>query len=415
MQRQERQESTVQTSVVIFLLFITIILGFGTGFVVNGFLNSAGSGYEIAETGENVYDTQYINNIISTVDQRYLEEVPTSRKDITYEMVKGFISSLDDRYTTFYTPEEAEEYFQQSAGNFEGVGITISYNDELEYTYIETVLKGNPAEQAGLLPQDIIVAVDGEDTSDSNPSEVASLIRGEKGTEVTIDILRENSSGSFEDLSFDVTRNLIDLDSITWEKIDDETVLIDIVQFSDDSSVVFNQKWDNVVSEIEAEEGVNDVIVDLRNNPGGYVSSVIYVLEEFLDDGDVIMKERNKETIVNEYKDDREGAFEDKDIVVLVNEGSASASEIFAAAIQENEKGEIVGMPTVGKGVEQELIDFSDGSLLLLVFQEWLTPNENRISPENPIAPDFEVDLTIEDFRNDRDPQLDKAIEEAKN
>ncbi len=355
-----------------------------------------------------IYDANYINSVIDIFNTRYLSDLDPSNTDYTYGMIKGFIESLDDPYTSFFSPEEAEDYKDQSAGNFEGIGVVLGYDGSA--TFIETVLKGFPAEGAGVLPRDIVLAVNGLDVIGKTPAEVAPLIRGERGTKVELKLFRGES-----ELSLSIERNYIDVDNVSWEKIGEYIAKIDISQFSDTSLQAFISNWDNVVSEVNSQmPSTASIIVDLRNNPGGYVAGVQYVLEEFLTDGQIMMKERTKDQREKVYKDERDGLFETRKVVVLVNEGSASASEIFASAIKENGKGKIVGQPTVGKGVEQDRIELTDGSILVLVFQEWLTPNGNKITKETPVTPDEIVGFTEEDFLSNSDPQLEKAIELAK-
>lgn len=356
------------------------------------------------------FDAEFVEDFFQIYSQKYLGENGITTEEATHGLIKGFLDELDDRYTYFLDPEEAAQYKDQASGDFEGIGVVLSFQDD--YTFIETVIKDHPAESAGLLTGDIIAAVDGEDMAGKLPGEVANVVRGEKGTDVVLSIFRQNDGGTYEEQDITVTRDRIEIDNVSWEKVNSNTVKIDIVQFSDESAQKFNESWDTITSEIVAEvPNVENIIVDLRNNPGGYVFSVRYVLEEFLGAGDVVMKERTKEEAVSTYRDTREGAFESQDIIVLVNEGSASASEIFAGAIQDNNRGEVVGEPTVGKGVEQEVFTFPDDSLLFIVFQEWLTPSGKRISEKEPIQPDHVVEYTVDDFKAGNDTQLDKALE----
>ncbi len=356
-----------------------------------------------------LYDEDYVNQILDVFNTKYIKDLEDyDGGDLTYGAIKGIITSLDDPYTSFLTPTEAEEYLSQRSGDFEGIGVTLGYKDG--YSYVESVLKSHPAESVGILPQDFIVQVDGEDMAGKYPSEVANKIRGDKGTDVKLKIFRQKETS--ETLDFTVTRDEIKIDNVMWENLGDGIVKITIVQFNDESINAFNQSWDRVVDEIDAEMGeIKGIVVDLRNNPGGYVNSVQHVLEEFLDDGQILMKEKAKNTKEVVYEDNRPGKFQEIPLVVLVNEGSASASEIFAAGIRENDRGVVVGKPTVGKGVEQELMQLSDGSILLIVFQQWLTPDGNEISKDKPIQPDEVVDFSVENFEKGEDPQLDKAIE----
>jgi carboxyl-terminal processing protease len=366
--------------------------------------------YELNFEEDDLYDRDYVNSVIDVFQERYLDDIDVESPEQTYGLLKGFVESLDDRYTSFLTPEETQAYLNQNKGDFEGIGVVLGYKENR--TYIETVLKGNPAESAGLLPGDIILKVDEEEVQENLPSYVATKIRGEKGTKVKLTIFRIKDDNNTEELEFEIERNTIDIDNVSWESIDENTVKITINQFSDESALKFNETWDKVVNEIKSEKpNLENIVLDLRNNPGGYVYSVRYVMEEFFSKGEILMKERTKNKKETEYEDERNGEFEDVDLAVLVNEGSASASEILAAAVQENERGEVVGKKTVGKGVEQELINLPDGSMIIMVFQEWLTPNGRRINEDSPITPDHEVDYSIEDFKAGQDKQLDKALE----
>lgn len=356
------------------------------------------------------YDTELIEQVLKKFETTYIKDLDKSDSDISYSFIKGFVNSLDDKYTSFLDPEEAKQYMSSSSGEFQGVGIILAFKDD--YTYVETVLEEYPAHKAGVKSGDIILKVDGEEMSGQYPSVVASKIRGEEGTKVKIEVSREKDDKSRESKTFDISRQKIEVDPIDWEKIDENTAKINISQFTDESVSEFNSKWDGVVAEIQKEmPGLKNVVVDLRNNPGGYVVSVRYVAEEFLESDKVIMKERSKQGGETTYKDERKGKLEKVKLNVIVNEGSASASEIFAAAMQDNNRAEIVGQKTVGKGVEQERVEFEDGSILLIVFQEWLTPSGRVISEESPITPDKIVEYTNENFEEGNDTQLDAAIE----
>lgn len=357
-------------------------------------------------------DQGSLEQVYGYLKQVYINELP-SNEELNYGVIKGIINSLNDPYTSYLTPEEAKVYLQGRTGDFEGIGITLAFDGE--NTYVETVLEGFPASKNGIKVGDVIVEVDGEDQQGKEPQIVASKIRGQKGTEVKLKVYRTSDNPNGEIKEFAITREKIDVDNVTWKDLGNGQVLIDISQFSDESPDVFNNTWDKVVADIIAKEGKpKSIIVDLRNNPGGFVVSVRHTLEEFLPNGTTMMSEQVKNQEPKVYKDFRVGQFEDVPLSVIVNEGSASASEIFATGIMENNRGKIIGKPTVGKGVEQIILDdFDDGSILLLVFQKWLTPNGNNISKDSPVKPDFEVGYTQEDFDKGVDPQLEKAKEVA--
>ncbi len=387
-----------------YIVVIALVLGLLIGIFSVNIFNSLNTNRSYLSE-----NNSYLGYIKSILNQKYLGELPKSNEE-DYALVKGYIDSLDDPYTSFLTPEETEKYKSSQNPNFEGIGVSLKFNGE--NTVIESVFNDYPGERAGLRNGDIVKSVDGEDMLGKTATEVASNIRGDAGTVVKVEIYRPTEDN--EVLSFDITREKIDIDNVSFEELSDGIYKINIFQFIDETPQSFNESWDKIVDQIVAKNNFKGIILDLRSNPGGYVYSLRYVLDEFLTKGTVLMKERQKDQLETVYKDQREGAFEDTNLVVLVNEGSASASEILASGIQDNNRGEIVGKETVGKGVEQELVELEDGSLLIVVFQEWLTPNGRRITPEDPITPDHIVEYTEEDYNNNIDPQLDKALELAK-
>ncbi len=405
-----RKDSSTKTIAPV-LIALSFIIGIGIGaLLLSAFSGKASTDSQNPVSTGTIADyinEPYLENILKIFNERYLHELP-SKDEATYGIVKGFISSLDDKYTSFLDPEEASQYRESRDPSFDGIGVTLKFEEG--YTKVETVLKGNPAESAGVLPGDIILEVDGEDMANQFPTYVSSKIRGEKDTQVTLKMYRTSTT---EIKEFTITRARIETSNISWKELDNGVFQVSISQFIDVTPSDFNKSWDSIVSEIlQKNSNPTGIIMDLRGNPGGYVDSVKHVLAEFLKEDQIMMMENSKLYGKIVYKDKRVGRLENLPVTVIVNEGSASASEIFATAIQENGRGLVVGKPTVGKGVEQEVNErFEDGSILVLVFQEWLTPKENRISAENPVKPDHEIDYTEADYAAGADPQLDKAIE----
>lgn len=386
-----------------FIIPVALVLGIFIGMGVLQTVNAVNQ-YSPNQTIQ-VNDSEYVNDIYQLLQDKFLGQIPQG-KELDYAKVKGIIDSLDSKYTSFLTPEEASAYKESEDPNFEGIGVSLKFDGE--NTEVETVMSNYPAEKAGMRAKDIIVKVDNVDVKGKYPSEVAGKIRGKAGTKVKVEVIRPST---VETLSFDITREQIDIDNISYEKLDNGVYKINIFQFIDKTPEQLNKSWDKIVNEISSKNDAKGIIVDLRNNPGGYVYSVRYILEEFFPTGTILMKEREKDSAETVYKDNRSGKFENMPLTVIVNEGSASASEIFSAAIQDNNRGKVVGTKTVGKGVEQQALELSDGSMLIVVFQEWLTPTGRNITEEDPITPNFEVEYSEEDFENLRDPQLDKALE----
>lgn len=401
-----------------FMVVSALFAGFALGIIfillpdaLSGDNNDLGNTAQVQTSQPDLLSGQF-QDVYDILQTTYINDLPADQ-EIEYGLIKGLISSLDDEYTNFLTPEEAEVYLDSRVEDFEGIGVTLAFDGD--FTYVETVLEGNPAFTSGLLPGDLILEVDGEDVAGEIPQLVASRIRGEKGTDVMLTIFRENEQLG-ESLDFAITRDTIIVDNIMWNTVEENYAEIDISQFNAETPEDFITNWDEVVDEITNEvDDLQGVIIDLRNNPGGYVSGVRHVMEEFFTMETVLYGEQSKSLQTVTYRDGRMGEFEDVEVVILVNEGSASASEILSAGIQDNERGTIIGMPTVGKGVEQIIVDdFEDGSLFIITFQRWLTPSGRSITKEDPIIPDIEVDYTNEDFQNGEDPQFDAALEELK-
>lgn len=396
-----------------YLIVLSLLLGIGVGAVMTSVFNSPFAGTMTYSTTSQPstgtitnLDEEYFNSVTKVIQDNYIGEIPGT-KTLTYGAVKGFLESLGNEYNSFLTPEEANKYIESRNPNIEGIGVTLNFTGD--NTQVETVLSSYPAEKVGIKSGDIILEVNGEAVSGEMPNIVASKIRGEAGTEVRLKIFR--SDGEAGQLDFTVKREKIVLDNISYKDLGNGIYRISISQFLDATADEFNQKWNKTVNEISSKGNVKGIVMDLRNNPGGYVYSVRHVLEEFLSSGDLLMSEEVNNKPKTDFADARVGKFEQIPLVVLVNEGSASASEIFATAIQDNNRGDVVGKKTVGKGVEQQVMTLDDSSMLILVFQRWLTPSGRNITPENPVTPDIEVEFTQEDAKDGIDPQLEKAKE----
>ncbi|MCA9379055.1 S41 family peptidase [Candidatus Dojkabacteria bacterium] len=389
---------------------LLIVSAFGVGVIMGGGLNGQPAS-ELLPTEGFAYDANYLNEVYAKIEEQYLGDLPDTAT-LTRSMAKGMVDALGDEYSAFLDPVETESYFESNASTFEGIGVQLGFDGS--YTTVDTPLDGFPGQQAGLQTGDQILEVDGVDVAGKRPEVVATMIRGEAGTDVTLTLYRDSDQRVFD---VTITRDKIDLDNITYKMLDGGITLIDIVKFTEgeesgrSGAQVFESDWDAIVTQVVA-QNPQGIIVDLRNNPGGYVEAVKYVAEEFLSDGQIILQEQSKGGIVEKFIDERTGEFEQIPMVVLVNEGSASASEIFAGAIQDNDRGKIVGGEhTVGKGVEQRLLTLSDNSILMLVFKRWLTAGGRQLSKDSSITPDEVIILNEDNTKNDQDPQLSKALE----
>ncbi len=362
--------------------------------------NFVGNFYEKA----NEVNVDLIWNVWEELEGTYIKK-NLDGKQLLYGAAKGVVDSLNDPYTFFLTPEETKEYASGNASAFEGIGTTLRYNGE--YTVIESPVDGYPARKAGLEPGDVILEVNDEEMRNKSAGYVASKIRGEAGTTVKLKVFKVDKQ---EEETLEIVRQKIDLDNVTYEDLGDGIVKIKIIKFTEDSVAVFNQQWDEVVQGVLS-KNPKGIIIDLRNNPGGYVDAAKYTASEFLDKGDIILMEEDRDGKRETHEVERTGLMKSIPVVILVNEGSASASEIFAGALQDHDRAKIVGEKTVGKGVEQRVIDLLDGASMHVVFRKWLTPDGRNISPEEPITPDYEVEYKDEDFDKGLDPQQSKGVE----
>ncbi len=319
-------------------------------------------------------------------------------QQMLYGAISGAVDSLDDPYSLFMDPADAKRFADDMNGSFSGIGAQIESKEGL--VMIVAPLPDSPAEKAGLKAQDIILKIDGEEVSNMGFYEAIDKIRGKKGTKVKLTILRKGWDDTKE---IEVTRDTIIVKSVKYE-IKDDIGYIKINQFGDDTLDLIKDAINDIKN-----SNINKLIIDVRNNPGGYLQDAIDITSFFLDDDEVVVKERDKYGNVEEFETTLGKRFDGK-MMVLVNGGSASASEIMAGALQDYNRAKIVGEKTFGKGSVQTIADLSDGSKLRITIARWLTPKDREIDKEG-IEPDIKIELSEEDKENERDPQMDKAIE----
>ncbi|MFH1841459.1 MAG: S41 family peptidase [Candidatus Nealsonbacteria bacterium] len=334
------------------------------------------------------------------LEAKYVDSEDINYQEMVYGAISGMVSSLGDPYTVFLPPEESKIFKEDVSGEFQGVGMEIGFRNG-ELTVIAP-LEGTPAKRAGLRAGDKIIKIDGEYSLNILPEEAVKLIRGEKETEVVLTILREDWS---ESKDFTIVRDVIEIPSITWEIKDSNIAYIKLYQFSQTARSDFNEVAIEILN-----SSADKIILDLRNNPGGYLEIAQDIAGWFLEKGQLVTiedfggKEENEE-----YKAKGNEKLLFYPLVVLINQGSASGSEILAGCLRDNRGIKLVGEKSFGKGSVQELTDLKEGSLKVTV-AKWLTPNGTSISDVG-LDPDYFVEITEEDYNQDIDPQLDKAIE----
>ena len=334
------------------------------------------------------------------IGNRFYGDIPTQQQRV-YGAIRGMVMSFGDPNTAFIEPDQAAIFRQDVTGSFEGIGAAVQV-DELGRLYIVEPYLGKPAAEAGLQEGDIILKVDGTSLQGMNLYEAIALIRGPADTPVTLTVYREGVSEPFD---VSVVRAQIDIKIVESKRLEGDIGYVSLAEFNRGASLEIG----DAVRQMNAEGKLKGLIFDLRSNPGGLLDEAVLVASQFIDKGTITI-ERGNDGFEQVFSAQPDGVAVDVPLVVLVNGGSASSSEIVAGAIKENGRGMLIGEQTFGKGTVQVPHSLSDGSELRVTIAEWLTPEEHQISGEG-ITPDIEVELTQEDYDAGQDPQLDRAVE----
>lgn len=340
---------------------------------------------------------------VKIVKDKHLDSQDYKDRDYLYGAIQGAIGALNDPYSSFFKPSDAKKFEQDIQGSFGGIGAEIGIrNNQL---VIIAPLKGNPAEAVGLKPSDRILKIDDTLTNDLSVDAAVKIIRGEPDTIVKLLIFRE---GWDEAKEFEITRKIIVIPTLDWEMKTGQIAYFQLHNFNANAPGIFyNSAFDALV------KGTNGMVLDLRNNPGGFLDVAVNLAGWFLDRGDIVVQQRYRSGEIKNLRANGNVALKNLPLVILVNNGSASASEILAGALRDIKGVKLVGEKTFGKGTVQEIENLKDGSTVKISIAEWLTPKGNKIDKKG-LTPDFEVKLTDEDTKAKRDPQLDKAIEVLK-
>lgn len=339
------------------------------------------------------------------IDTYYLDEVDP--ENFATGIYRGFIASLNDPYSTYYTKEEYSNLLESSSGVYYGIGAVVSQDVKTGIITVVKPYEGTPAYNAGLLPNDIIYKVNGEEVTGKDLTEVVSKIKGKEGTEVVITIYRD---GVVEPMDFTIVRQKINIPTIEFEMLDSRNK-IGYIQITEFDEITVSQ-FSDAVSQLER-KGMKGLIIDVRDNPGGLLNSVVKILDRLIYKGLLVYTEDKNGQREEKYADDSKQF--NKPTVVLINENSASASEIFAGALQDYEKATIVGTTSFGKGIVQSVIPLTDGTAVKLTISKYYTPKGRNIHGTG-ITPDVEIELDEElkkmvTIPHDQDNQLQKAIE----
>lgn len=391
------------------LKFGRLLIGLVTAVAVVGGTYYAGFEQGAAKRSIVITDPQEILKVntsllweaIDTLKQKYVDAESVTDEDILYGAIKGAADSLGDPYSVFLPPADAKKFSEDIAGSFGGIGAEIGMKNS--QILIIAPLKGNPAEKAGLKAGDKILKIDDAFTAGMSVDEAVKLIRGKEGTTVRFLIMRDGWDDAKE---FSIVRGTIIVPTLDWEMKPGQIAYLKLHNFNANAPQLFSQA---VVEALFRQ--AKGFVIDLRNNPGGYLEVSTNIAGWFLKRGEVVVRERFQSGETNELLASGNAALEKVPVVILVNEGSASASEILAGALRDHRGIKLVGEKTFGKGSVQEVLELKDGSSLKVSIAEWLTPKGTRINKKG-LEPDVAVKPATEDEEKaGRDPQLEKALE----
>lgn len=339
------------------------------------------------------------------LSKKYIDKKALDPQKLFYGSIAGMVSSLGDPYTVFLPPEQQKLTREELNGSFDGVGIQLGFSDAKPPRLVVIApLEGTPAKQAGIKPQDLIVKIDDKDTNGMSLPEAVRLIRGAKGTRVVLTIFREGDANT---RTFTLVRDTIVVKSVEVSfkqtKKGKHVAIIKLSRFGERTK----DEWTQAVSQT-LQGSPAAAVLDVRNNPGGYLEGAVFIASEFLDGGEVVLQENNEGQRMA-FKVDRVGKLTKIPLAVLINKGSASASEIVAGALQDRKRARLLGERSFGKGTIQEAEDLAEGTGIHITVAKWLTPNGRWVNDTQGLEPDVKIEADKEDAT--ADPQLDKALE----
>ncbi len=394
---KKKNNKVFSKSETILLVIFSLIIGLCIGFIINK-NNLIGK----SDTKQDEYLNEFIENYEYIIDNYYKD---IDKEKLINSAIAGMMDSLDDPYSMYFNEEEADNFSLTLDGSYQGIGVQISKDNQTGYMKVETIFKNSPAEQAGLLVGDLIIAVDDKDAKEMETSEFSSLIKnGEKST-YNLKILRDS-----EEKEITINKELVTLTSVTSEIFERENKKIGYIYIG----VFANNTYEQFKTELNKleEQKIEYLIIDVRSNTGGHLTAVSSILDLFLTKTQIKYQflQNDEKTLV--YGNAK--ANKNYEIVLLGDEASASASEVLIAALKENLNSKLIGKKTYGKGTVQKMVTLPDGTKYKITVKKWLTPKGNWINDTEGIMPDIEVALDSKYFdtnSDDDDNQLQKALE----
>ena len=336
------------------------------------------------------------------IQEKYADRASLNKKEMVYGAIEGMVKSLKDPYTVFMKPEQSKQFQDDVSGSFSGIGAEIGIRRDT--LTVISPLEDSPAQRAGLRAGDKILKINDTVTADLTVNEAVSIIRGPKGTNVKLTISRATEDAIKE---ITITRDDIKIPTIKWELKNGKIAYIQLFNFGEIAPSEFRSKIMEILR-----SPADRIILDLRNNPGGFLEVAQDLTGWFVDVGSVVaIEDFGNGVEPREYRSSGNSVLKSMPLVVLINEGSASASEIMAGALRDLRGVKLIGVKSYGKGSVQELTNLREGTSLKVTIAKWLTPSKKSIMNEG-LEPDIKVEITKEDIDNMRDPQLEKAIAE---
>lgn len=408
---------------ILFGLAIAVLL-FGAGFKLGEFKSESSQIQSKSFTLLNVdadkakkakFDFALFWETVDLLEKKYVDKKKLDPQKMFYGALKGMVASVDDPYTFFLTPEDNKQSKADLGGRFEGIGASLGLaNNRI---VVIAPIKGSPAEKAGVRAGDYIQKVDGKVTKNWSLPQAVSKIRGKKGTKVKLGLLR---IGSPKEIEVSIVRDEIKVISVetSFDSLKScksncrKVAVVKVTQFGENT----NQEWDEAVATVLQEwnkKTISGLVIDMRDNPGGFLDSAVYLSSEFLPVGKLIVKQESTVNPSRTYTVDRKGSLLDVPVSILINQGSASASEIFSGALRDHKRADLIGIKSFGKGSVQEALDLKGGAGIHVTIAKWILPegewiNGKGIEPKYPVANVIPEGNTL---TRELDAQLEKAIE----
>ena len=381
---------------------IVLVLCFGAVFTLGAWFGATKIAYHVPQPG--TIDFSLFWDAYGKLNQYFDDPSKITNQKIVYGAIEGMTNSLGDPYTSFFDPQQAQLFQTDLAGSFDGIGVEIGIKNNL--LTVISPLPGTPGEKAGLKSGDVIIKINGKDATNISADEAVTLIRGPKGTSVTLSILRGDWKTTQD---FKITRDTINVPSMKWSVKNGNIAYIQIFQFDENLGSDFKTAALQIM-----QSPAKKIILDLRGNPGGYLQSAQDVAGWFLQNGQTVtVEDFGKGKPQQIYKAEGNGQLANYPVVILIDGGSASASEILSGALRDDRNVQLIGEKSFGKGCVQEVINLRDGSFLKITVANWLTPKGSYIQNIG-LQPDVKVSISDSDIQAKKDPQLDKALEIVK-